>query len=136
VNGTNLETAVNIRGSSNTLINVGNPAGNTLNEILSPITITGIVGDNTVNLNDNGSNTAHSYSLTNNSLARDGNTLANYNFTDKVNLYGGGGGNTVNIKSTFFLATTVVNSGTSIDIVNIGNDAGTLDDIIGALVIK
>jgi len=58
------------------VINLGNP-NNTLDDLLGPLTLNG-QGPTNVNGNDQGSSTAHSYTLTAGALARDGIALITF----------------------------------------------------------
>src|SRR5207302_965052 len=64
-------TAVAIQsGSGSNVINLGNP-NNRLDDLLGALTLKG-QGPTSVNINDQGSSTAHGYTLTASTLARDG----------------------------------------------------------------
>ena len=112
---------VNTQGGSN-LINVGSLTS-TLDQIRSPLTINGAGGVlNTLNIHDQGTTAAHTFSLTATALTRAGGPAINFDSQLSVNFYGGSGGNIINVTA----ASAIVNAGMGNDTINVGTSSGTL----------
>jgi acrosin len=125
------------RGSGNSTVNVGSPL-HTLDTIQGKIHVLEGSGTTTVNVNDQGSTTPNQY------LAGfDGNEVERRNLDGTVvgavsidsldpagqiaiNLQGGSGGNTFNVKDTLVDVTTTLNTGLGNNIVNVQGTTGPL----------
>jgi hypothetical protein len=123
-------------GSGNDTINVGN-AANTLDGILGPLTVDGQAGFDTLNVNDQGEITPHTYTVTATTVVRlPGGPTITYLDIESLNLHPGhilGPGPTNNV-----IDVLSTNADTPVEIdagggatVNVGNAAGTLDDLQG-----
>jgi hypothetical protein len=86
-----IATAVN-GGAANDTFNVGS-ATNTLDPVLGALTINGGGGTNKMNVNDQGSSAAHTYTLTATTLARTGAALITFGAVATTVVNGGSGGN-------------------------------------------
>jgi hypothetical protein len=126
-------------GSGNDTINVGN-AANTLDGILGPLTVDGQAGFDTLNINDQGEGTAHSYTITATTVVRSpGGPTITYADIESLNLHpgkllsNGPANNVVNVLGTD-AGTTVEIDAVGGAVVNVGDPVnGTLDDLKGLL---
>ena len=125
-------------GSGNDVINVGS-AANTLDGIHGPLTVDGQGGFDTLNINDQGETTPHSYTVNATSVVRSpGGPTINYFDIESLNLHPGHligpvpGGNTVDVQSTAAETPVEIDAGDGTT-VNVGNADSTLDDIQGAV---
>jgi hypothetical protein len=130
-------------------INAGSTS-RTLDSIQGPLTVNHLFGPGTLNVNDDGSTAAQTYTLNAGSVTRTGAGLISYgsallsivvnggqgsnvydvNGTENLlstTLNTGNGRDTVNVQATFGPLT--VNPGSGADLVNIGDTSNTLDEI-------
>jgi acrosin len=125
------------RGSGNSTVNVGSPL-NTLDTIQGEIHVNGGSGTITVNVNDQGSTTPNQYlaGFDGNEVERlnPGGTVVGAVTIDSldpagqiaINLQGGSGGNTFNVKDTLIDVTTTLNTGQGADTINVQGTTGPL----------
>jgi hypothetical protein len=126
---------VNGGGGNDTVI-VGS-AGNRLDSIQGPITVNGAgAAAMSLVLNDQGTNAAQTYTVTNNVVTRMGGLTINYANIVSLTLNGGNGGNLFNIRSTRAMMTTIVNMGFGGDTVAIGGLIAGLFDVLGPIFVN
>ncbi len=125
ITGTSAATLVNTGAFSNDTINIGN-AGNTLNAVLSALTVTGN-GTATMNLTDTGDTTANTGTLTTTTLSGFFGTNGGltYSGVATFNLNLGSGGNTLLV--TGGAGATNINTGSGNDTVNVQGMSGTMN---------
>jgi Ca2+-binding RTX toxin-like protein len=132
-------------GAGNDLVDIENDSAS-LADILGTVSVDGQTGTATVFMNDVGETTFHTYTVTANSVSRDGAAVLNYANVAHLEIDAG----TANIPiilafpldatitgNQFFVqgtsAETTLDLGSEFDVVAVGNDANSLDDIGGAL---
>jgi hypothetical protein len=125
-------------GDGHDWINVGTKDVQ-LDGILAPVTVHGESGTDHLEITDSGDLTAgYTYTMTNTSVVRDG--IASIIYDDEVEslrLNASSRHDIVNIRSTSGATPVTINlkAGGSLDTVNIGNTANSLDDIRGEVTI-
>jgi autotransporter-associated beta strand protein len=95
-----------------------------------------ISGAGLLSVNDQGTTTAKTYTLTATAVTRSGGPTINYGSLGSLILNGGSGGNTFNIESTAAGTATTVEAGTGNDTVSISPSATNLNTIQGAVTIN
>jgi hypothetical protein len=116
-------------GSGTDTVNIGSTA-NTLDPVLAQeicVDGAGAPGILGLNINDQGSATAHVYTLDGSTFRRDGGNLIDYFTVQTLTLNGGFGGNTVNVQDTAVGTTTTLNTGTGNDTVTVLATSDTLN---------
>jgi hypothetical protein len=125
-------------GGGDDTINVGND-GDTLDDLAGPLDVEGGAGTDTLNVNDQGTFDGQTYTVSNNSVARQVGPTVNYGLgfsaPENVILNGGSGDNEVFVTSTNLLTNTTVNSGAGDDTITAGNANDQLSDIQGPLTV-
>jgi hypothetical protein len=111
-------------GAGGDTVNVGN-AGNTLDNFGGTVNLVGQASNTTVNINDQGSTTGHTYTLTATSVARDSFAL-DYSGVETLTVSGGSGGNTIDWVGDSAPNDTVY-TGTGTNTINFGDAANTLN---------
>jgi hypothetical protein len=145
VQATAAGTTTNIQGGTgpNEIVNVGSTA-NLLDPILGVVNVTDQTGRiNTLNINDTGSTTPHTYTKTATQVTRSpGGPVINFSNVQNVNLHPGrlagsgpSGPGSVNVINVLSIAagTTVTVDPTGGDMVNVGNGQDGLDELQGPL---
>ena len=116
-----------------------NDASSTLDAVLGAVNVNGGGGDDdTLNVNDPGAAVGHTYTVTANSVTRDGAPAIGYSSVENLNRTGGSHGNVVNVQSTHAGTATLIKSGTGSDTVTVGSGPpipNRIDGILGALTI-
>jgi hypothetical protein len=97
-------------GAGNDTISVGS-AANTLDGIQGALTVNGQAGSNALKVNDQGSGTGHTYTLTATTLARTGAAAITYGTVGTLTVNGGSGGNGFVISSAPTTTTVTLNGG-------------------------
>jgi hypothetical protein len=99
LSGTYLSVSLNT-GPFNNVINVGSPAGS-VDTIQAPLAVNGQGGLNTLNVNDQGNPFDRTYTLTSNTVGRQGASTITYSSIQTLRLNSGGSSNdVVNVQST------------------------------------
>jgi acrosin len=131
VQSTNALTKLTINaGVGADKFNLGN-AQNRLDDIKGSLVLNGQAGTDTLTLNDQGSTTAHAFTLTSTTVTRDGVALVtNSSSLESVVLNAGSSDDTVTVQSTS--APLTLNMGLGNDTVTIGNN---LDAIVGTVTV-
>ena len=150
VQGTAANTATVVNtGAGNDTINVGGllSTTSTLDAVHGALSVNGVGGNvDVLNVNDSGAvnaagaPAAHGYTVAANSVTRDGSPSIYYQSMRKLNLSGANGGNNVAVPSTNANVTTLIQSGTGTDNIQVGSvwgnpAASSLDNIQGPLTI-
>jgi hypothetical protein len=117
-------------GGINT-VNVGN-AGNMLDNIHGTVNVFGGAGQQ-LNINDQGSSSGTSYSLSSNSISRSGTASIFYSGQAAVAVTGSNAGSTYNVETTAAGTTTTVTAGGGSDVFNVSPTAMNFGNIAGAL---
>jgi len=107
-------------------------AQNTLDPILYKVVVDGQGSGDRVVVQDDLSLTPHTYTVTSNSISRDGFAIAEYSNVEALQVNAGRGNDTVNVVSTHANTATEVDSGRGNDRFQIG-DNGKLSSIKGSL---
>jgi uncharacterized repeat protein (TIGR03803 family) len=110
-------------GTGTNTINLGD-GSNTLNAFGATATLVGQGTSNTVNVNDQGSTAAHTYTITGSSVSRDGFTL-DYSDVQSLTVSGGSGGNTFDWLGDS--SPSSVYTGTGSNTINFGDANNTLN---------
>jgi hypothetical protein len=127
-------------GGGDDVINIGS-AGNSLDFILSPVTVSGdghVAGD-VLNISDQGTSTAGLvYNLTNSTVQRTGTAPVTYGTIESLVLNAGSdaAGDQINVQSTAAATPVTVNAGPGDDQINIGSPGNSLDDILGVVTVN
>jgi Ca2+-binding RTX toxin-like protein len=133
VRSTGPATTINA-GIGNDTVNVGS-TGNTLDGILGALSVNGQNGTNLLSVNDQGTASGESYTITNTTVtATSAGAPIHYTAIFTLTLNGAMGGNSITVQSTG--NNTIVNAGAGSDTVNVGNPASTLADIQGPLTVN
>jgi Ca2+-binding RTX toxin-like protein len=106
-------------GAGNDTINVGAGNSHVLDHVLGPVTVNGQGGSDTLNLNDQDSSAAFTFSLTATSATRDNIALISYAGMNGVAVNGGSGGDTFNVTGISHSAPFTINGGAGNDTVNL-----------------
>ncbi len=115
-------------GSGNDVVNVGGSGNNrVLDNIYGPVTVTGQGGQDTLNLNDQDSFAAYTFTLTATTATRDNIALITFAGLSGVVVNGGSGGNTFNVTGVSYLAPYTIYGGAGNDTVNL-NDPDLSDN--------
>jgi acrosin len=129
--GTLAATPVTVfAGALNDIVNVGD-SGNHLDSIQSTLTVNGQAGTTRLNINDQGTTTGKTYTITSAAVTRTGGPAINYSSLNSLTLNGGSGGNTINVESTAAGTTTTVNAGTGGSTINLSPTAHNLATLAG-----
>ncbi len=134
VPGTNqLMTTVINAGGGDDLITAG--SNSKLDDLVGRLTVNGGPGYDQLYLDDVRSvrQGGQFYTVTDTTVERAGTVRITYALLDLLELDAGRGGNTVVVRSTNVLTTTVIDPGVDTDVVNVGSENLTLDDIMGPL---
>ncbi len=115
-------------------INVGS-ATNMLDTIQGAVIVNGETGMDTLNVRDQGTAIARTYTLTSAALSRTASAQITYGTIEGLALNAGAGGDTVNVRGTAAGTPTTVNAGPGTDTINVGSVANTLATIQAALTI-
>src|SRR5262249_54196406 len=83
-------------GAGDDTVNVGSPA-NQVGGVLGPVSVAGDAGANTLNVNDQATTAANTYTLTATTFQRSGTAIVTYATIQTVTLNAGAGGDTVNV---------------------------------------
>ena len=125
--------------SGTNVVNVGSVpppgVGSVINGILGVVAVNGAGGATQLNINDAGKVLGGLYTVTAASVTRNGIAGVLYSSIVSLVVNAGLGGNTINVLSTSAGTTTTINTGSSADVVNVGNTVNTLDNILGPLAV-
>ncbi len=127
-------------GQGNDMITVGSAsdASSTLDGIEGPLIVNGGGGTDLLLIKDLGTNASRTYTVTDTTLVRAGDPPISYSAIANLTLIGGGGGNTILVRSTKDGTQTSVKAGAGDDIITVSSgpeNPGRLDDIQGPLTI-
>jgi hypothetical protein len=103
-------------GTGANAINVGD-AGNTLDSFVAPLVLVGQGSNNAVSIDDQGSTTANTYTVTAATVARNTGFSFAYSGVQSLTLNAGSGGNYIRLEGTAAGVTTTVNAGAGGDVV-------------------
>jgi hypothetical protein len=141
--GNNSYTVANTLASCATTVNTGSvgastvtvgDGGNTLHNN-GPVTVNGVIGTR-LNVNDQGTPSAETYTVTATSVSRTGGVAPiTYSGIQSLAVNAGRAAETVNVQGTNAYTATTVNSGAGSDTVNVGA-GGRLQGIVGAVTVN
>jgi autotransporter-associated beta strand protein len=112
-----LALIINEQGPGNDTVNVS-PSARNLNNIQGTLTVAGNNGTDTLIVNDQGTSTGQTYTITSNSLARSGAATINWTGVNNLTVNGGSGGNTITVGNP--------SAGPEVDLNPGGGTAGSL----------
>jgi hypothetical protein len=122
-----------IAGGSS-VVNVGN-SSNQLDSLLGPLTVNGQAGHGVLNLLDQGTTAAKTYTISSSSVARSGGPTIGYASLGSLTLGGGSGGNTFNVESTAAATTTTISAGSGTNTISLSPTAHNLANLAGLVAI-
>jgi Ca2+-binding RTX toxin-like protein len=125
-------------GGGDVTINVAS-----LGALGADLTIVGGTGRETLSIDDRAAAASQAYTITADRIARGGAGAVHFQFLDEVNLLGGSGADTYDVRATAEGTAMTIDAGAGDDAVTVGNSGGTvdspggtLDDLRGTLAVR
>jgi hypothetical protein len=112
-------------GNGTDVVNLS-PVADNLGNLMAAVTVNGGGGADTLNVNDQATATAQSWTVASNSLTRSGAGSVSYGGISNLVVNGGGGNNTYTISGTQASAGTTLNTGAGTDTVNVQGTTAAL----------